>query len=536
MNRKFWQFLALELIILLTFSCTEHVTENKPATIGNKLDSTPQILRGLSWSRQFAVDNAPTGHNYNWQAIFISRDPEGAFEINPTGLFRFTPAQGDSDQTFGFRVVLSDGSGIVDNYDFAVSVTRDVPLILAIERTHSTFQGISEYVSISKIQGSQSLGRIECSIVFDSIALQFQSVEMGRGIAAGGCNWDRIEYSLEALPAGSPDSLYLLRLTAIADDPLIDGGPSCTFLPNDAEIFVIKMKVSGDSYYNCAFLPLRFVWTGCQQNAAYSPSGDTVFLPAEVYDYGWDGNLGNHAFRLSGFDCDSSYGYSLGGECPKFIQDCAPLTEIRNLVQWNGGVETACVDSIDIPFGLCPWDKIFCLEFDDFCREREMYRTIFEYVLQGDSIIKGMSQGCIRQLDANFDGRPLSIGDLVYIARFKFGQGIPPEEMHPYHSSASFSLDNDILTVNSSVSIGGIDITMSADSASSVTNLTSLTMDQAFREGKVHVLIQFVPYATPPYLPAGLNELIRIDDGATIDKIEVADYSGNMLLALYNKK
>ena len=531
-------FLSLILAVLIAalFGCTEHVTEDQPVAIGNKLNTTPQILRGLNWTQQFTIAHGVAGRSYNWQAIYTNRDPEGSFDIDSTGLFEFAPALGDSDRQFGFRIVLSDGSGIVDNYDFAVAVMRDAPLVLAIERTHNTLQGLTEYVSIRKMHGSQPIGRIECSIVFDSIALQFESVEMGSGIAAGGCNWDRIEYSLEALPDGSRDSLYMLNMTAIADNPKMAGGPSCVTLPDGAEIFLIKLKVSNGQRYECTMLPLRFVWTGCRQNAVYSPSGDTAYVPGEVNDFEWDGDLGDHSHRLTGIDCDSSYGYALGGDCDKFIRDCAPLTEVRNLVLANGGIGTACIDSIDVPHGLCVWDFNVGWEFPEYARYTAMMQFIQEYILQGASALEGITNYCISRTDVNQDKVPLTVADLVYAERIIVGDALPFVQLAPYSSSATFEYQNRSVSVASGDSLAAVALTFIADSSVSVVNNSSLTMLTAYHDGERRILLYSGLDNLANFIPPGEHELVTVSGDAILSEVAVSDYSGNMLLALYNKK
>ncbi len=190
MNRASWQILILSIVLAFTFACTENITENKKVAIGNRLTSTPEVLRGLTWTRQFTIDNPVSGSHYSWQTVFTSKEPAGTFDIDSTGLFRFASATSDFDNTIGFRALLSDGAAIVDNYDFSIRVKSDSPLLISIEKTHNTLQGGFEYVSITKKQGSHPFGSFECAVLFDSLALQLVDVEKGTGISA--CNWDRI--------------------------------------------------------------------------------------------------------------------------------------------------------------------------------------------------------------------------------------------------------------------------------------------------------------------------------------------------------
>ena len=81
MNRKSWQILVLSIVLAFTVACTENITENNKVAIGNRLTSTPEVLRGLTWTRQFTIDNPVSGSHYSWQTIFTNKEPAGTFAI-----------------------------------------------------------------------------------------------------------------------------------------------------------------------------------------------------------------------------------------------------------------------------------------------------------------------------------------------------------------------------------------------------------------------------------------------------------------------
>ncbi len=533
MKQKSWQILILGAILACAFACTENITEEKHVAIGNRLTSTPEVLRGLTWTRQFTIDNPVSGSHYSWQTVFTNKQPDGIFDIDSTGLFRFASATSDFDNTFGFRVLLSDGSAIVDNYDFSIRVKSDSPILVSIEKTHNTLQGMFEYISITKKQGGQSLGAIECAVLFDSLALQLVDVEKGTGISAAACNWDRIDYESTELIGNTTDHVKVLRLTAIADDPAITGTPTCLTLPDDAEIFRLKFLVSNDQIYYCTMLPIRFVWTGCQQNAAYSATGDTVFLPAEVFDYSWDGNLNNQSYRLTGFDCDSSYNHSLGGECAKFLQDCAPPTEIRNSIFWNGGVDIVCVDSIDDPgdFRDCPWNI-----GSEYPNDFGLILFFADYFQFGPSVLQRVSDYCISLTDANHDSAPLTIADMVYATRIVVGDALPVPSLSPYHESVTFTFANKIVSSASVVQLGAVKLTFIADSSVVATNDSGLEMLTAYRSGELHILLWSGLENLADYIEPGAHNLVTLSESAALERVEVSDYRGNLLFARYNKK
>jgi hypothetical protein len=70
-----------------------------------------------------------------------------------------------------------------------------------------------------------------------------------------------------------------------------------------------------------------------------------VYISEEVFDYGWDGDLNNFDFRITGVDCDSGWGYGYGGACP----DCHEFNKRipdRRIYFWNGGVQVECPESV----------------------------------------------------------------------------------------------------------------------------------------------------------------------------------------------
>ncbi len=278
-------------------------------------------------------------------------------------------------------------------------------------------------------------------------------------------------------------------------------------------------------------LPIRFVWTGCQQNAAYSPTGDTVYLPAEVFDYSWDGNLNNQAHRLTGFDCDSSYNYSLGGECAKFLQDCAPLTEIRNMVLWNGGVDLVCADSIDGPWDIryCPWDYG---EMGWWGRNLfVMLPYIQNYILVGDSALSGLSLNCISETDVNQDNARLTVADLAFAIRIVVGDAIPITRLAPYHASVVFDFESGTVTSSAVDSLSAIALTFIADSTTTIANNSNLDMLINYRDRRLHVLLYTGYNDMMKFINPGSHDLVTLTGAATLTIIQVSDYNGNLLLA-----
>jgi len=50
------------------------------------------------------------------------------------------------------------------------------------------------------------------------------------------------------------------------------------------ELAVMKFYVTNDRTYECQYLPMRFYWQDCGDNAISSISGDTLYIDRGIYD------------------------------------------------------------------------------------------------------------------------------------------------------------------------------------------------------------------------------------------------------------
>jgi hypothetical protein len=79
------------------------------------------------------------------------------------------------------------------------------------------------------------------------------------------------------------------------------------------ELVVLTFYVTNDRTYECQKADIRFVWFDCGDNGLSNVGGDTLWISQEVYEYYWDGDLGNTEGNITGLGCGWSFHY--GGAC-----------------------------------------------------------------------------------------------------------------------------------------------------------------------------------------------------------------------------
>lgn len=505
----------IAFLLLLSASCTEKITPEIKTMIGNRPAETVDILRGLQWSRAFVIENPDQDVRYNWQAIFVARKPQGEFGIDSNGVFLFATALADSGRDFHFRIILGDGATIIDDFDFTIRVRTDEPLVLQISRSFRSAQGVLQSVRISKISGTQPLGRIDCAIAYDSNYLELREVQIGRSINLESCTWDRFEFSTSVIEDADSSIASVIYFTAIADDPLIETASPCLQLRDGATICEMFFLIKDDHPLDCEFLPVRFIWTGCRSNAAYSPGGDSVFVAGNVFDFDRDGN----SLDITGADCNLNRGYSLGGECPNFLHDCETKSEFRTAAFFNGGVYLICSDSIGTVYGM-PGD-VDCsgiISISDAV-------LFIEYLKHGETVIPAGKLSCARGAsDANLDGLSFTVAEPFFIVGYVFA-GLRHEDLHPFRDQATLHLNGGLVEITSDVMISGVQAFFNLNGDYEVVPISDLYSGNSMISGKLSVLLMYDARRLYP----GSNALFRIEGDVQLDHIDVSDPEGNLL-------
>ncbi|MFH2055935.1 MAG: hypothetical protein ABIJ61_08255, partial [bacterium] len=317
---------------------------NSDPSITNCPVSEGLVAKGNPWPYNFAASDPDLCDNLVW-AVAATVEPTGGYSIDGLGHFVFNTDEADKDVSWEFTVTVTDDCGATDDCTFSVYVLPTEPFTIHVEKTHQSLQGHYEYVSIIKEAGSEKLGGFDILLGYDASALSFMSAEMGSALTALG--WEFFEYRYGAFGnCSGPCPSGYLRLTAIADQNNGPNHPSGFDIPNGGELAELKFYVTNDRTYECMYAPIRFVWQDCGDNGFSNIGGDTLFISKEVYDFEWNGDIGNNAFKITGIDCNEDYGFVFGGACAWC--DVSDKTQpVRFIYFWNGGIDIACADSID---------------------------------------------------------------------------------------------------------------------------------------------------------------------------------------------
>lgn len=500
-------------------------TNNDP-TITNCPATTGKIAKGNPWSYDFAAQDPDACDNFTWGAVAVGTAPTGGFSINNLGEFVFNTDDADGGGTFTFEVTVTDDCGATDICQFSVEVLRTEPFVIKLTKSHNSLQGHYEYISITKVFGSEEMGGFDFLVGYDASALSFMSAELGSALGPQGCGWEYFTYRYGAFGnCSGPCPSGYLRVVAIADVNNGANHPTCLSVVNGAELVVLKFYVTNDATFECQYVPIRFVWQDCGDNAISSATGDTLFISSNVFDFEWDGDLGNSDYEITGLDCGLGFGFDFGGACPDCDVEYKKFP-VRFIYFWNGGVDIACADSIDARGDV---------NLNGIANEIADAVLFTNYFLYGIGVFDIALEGQIAATDVNNDGLRLSVGDLVYLIRIITGDALPFPKLAPFANSADIDVVNGVVSANAGSDIGAVYAVFNVDGSYNVVNHTDMELASNEVNGELRVLVYSGTQNTTNRIPAGNNELFTVAGNANLVKVEVADYNGNLLSTHVNK-
>jgi hypothetical protein len=409
-------------------------TNNLPS-INNCPVLTGKIAKGNAWLYDFNVTDNDVCDNHVWSVTHVGTAPTGLYDINNLGEFEFNTVDADGGNTYDFQVTVEDDCGAQDVCDFSVEVLATEPFIIRIEKTHMTFQGHYEYVMITKEAGSELMGGFDFLLCYDASALSFMSAQLGADLGPGGDGWEFFTYRYGAWGnCDGPCPSGKLRVVAMADQ---NNGPNhpTGYGETAGDLVELKFYVTNDRTYECQYVPIRFCWADCGDNGISSIEGDTLFISDQVYDYEWDGDLGNPDFNITGIDCDEGWGFNYGGAC-EWCDVSDKYAPVRFIYFWNGGIDIACADSID---------RKGDLNLNGIENEIADAVLYTNYFLQGIIVFDNLEAQTAAS-DVNNDGMPLTVGDLVYLIRIITGDALPFPKLAPFANAAEINVVNGMVT------------------------------------------------------------------------------------------
>ena len=332
----------------------------------------------------------------------------------------FTPVEGDNLLIYE----CTDDCGATAACTTVVTVLPDEPRIclgcpdIRIEKVHEAIQGTYQDVNVTIENSGLDVGAFDFLLAYDASALNFLSASMGDFLTD--CQWEYFQYRCGA--AGNcgtgPCPSGRIRIVAIADINNGPAHPSCLKpAGGSGTLFTLRFLVTNDRTLECTYVPIRFIWYDCGDNTMASPSGDSLYISNEVYDY-YDDNT-----YVPITDPSAAFPTIFGANtsCEVSIGDNKP-DPFRCMDFYNGGIDIACAESLD-----ARGDE----NLNEIPNEVADVVLFSRYFVYGFSVFTINMQGQIAATDVNADGLALSVADLVYQIRIVTGDASPFPKLAP---------------------------------------------------------------------------------------------------------
>ncbi len=393
---------------------------NDPPTIACPTD-LPWMIWGETASGGVTASD-PDGGPSPLAYSMVSFSGPGTPTVDPaTGDWEWATMENNSYLgCFDLLIKVTDGANICSpcspaNADTCVVTICVLPTIdVTIEKTHGTIQGQHETVSIfldDTTVPANEMGGYDLLVQYDASALILTVALPGQLITD--CGWEYFTYrygpSGNCGPSACPSGV--VRIVAIAEYNNGMNHPACFSGPVN-ELAVLDFLVTNDRTMECMYVPIRFVWYDCGDNAFSSVSGDTLFISRHVYDYDNVTPIEADVAFPSFFGANSSCDVGLGDGKPDPIR----LVDFQ-----NGGVDIVCADSIDAR------GDVNLNEIANEIADAVLFTNYFVY---GIGVFDINPAGQTAATDVNADGIALSVADLVYLIRVIVGDALPyPKEV-----------------------------------------------------------------------------------------------------------
>jgi hypothetical protein len=372
-----------------------------------------------------------------------------AIDINPlTGEWSWQSEELNSNiGTFTLCIKASDGANVCDlcspsNADTCCLEIEVIPTFrVTIEKTHRTPFGQIEDVHIyldNTIDPGNPMGGYDFLIEYDASILSLSSVSPGQLITD--CGWEYFTYRYGAAGncGGNACPTGKVRIVAIAETNNGANHPDCFGeTPGvNGDLAVLHFLVSNNYTYECQYVPIRFIWYDCGDNAISSQTGDTLFISRHVYDFDNTNSIENlnHPFPSL---------YGANATCDTLLSDDKP-DPLRCADFWNGGIDIVCVDSID--------DR-GDINLNGLSNEIADAVLFSNYFVYGIGVFVINAAGQIAATDVNADGTVLSVADLVYLIRIVVGDAAPIPKVVPV--AVKYTHNNQgVMSVKDGIEIG----------------------------------------------------------------------------------
>jgi hypothetical protein len=470
---------------------------NQAPTIGGACGTLKKVGKGNTVTAQFTKNNVDCDPG----TFYVKDDGGAAIDGHvvsigaTTGLLTFVASQ-VCGSTYDIEVCYTDGL-LEACCIVQIEVLCTEPFSIVIEKTHMTYQGMHEYVSVYQHAGSEVMGGFDFLIAYDASALSFQQALEGDLYAK--CGWEYFTYRYgpngncgNACPSG------MLRVVGIAET---NNGPNhpvadCV-LAVDETLFVLDFLVTDNRTYECQYVPIRFFWMDCGDNTISNQGGDTLWVSDHVYEF--EGAEITDPF----FGFPTYFGTQW--ECLQGGGPDKPVP-VQFIDFYNGGVDIACADSIDARGDI---------NLNGISNEIADAVLFSRYFVDGIGVFNVNYFGQVAATDVNADGLTLTVGDLVYLIRIVVGDALPYPKLNPV------AVD---VVVN-----GGVEIDVPMAAAAMVykgevaPNLLADNMEMKYRYDAAENITRVLVFSMEP---GQTFEGRFIEAEGELLSIEMADYNG----------
>jgi hypothetical protein len=308
---------------------------------------------------------------------------------------------------------------------FTIAVSELPARAIRIQSIHNQFQGqfCDVAVSLDVQPDNVAIGGFDFLIAYDNSALSLQGVSDSASLLYSACKWEYFTYRYGAngnCSAGCPSGL--VRVFGMSETNNGDFHPSCLSTdigPLPIELFRMKFLIANNRTFQCQHIPVQFFWIDCGDNVVPVWGYTYNMIESRVFD--------RDSAGLKDIQVDPSLA-TLPGYAGIPVGACydSSATEIRpnpkRIVDfYNGSINIVCAESIDARkcfYDTNPWN----LYHDGYLAGYVRYCNYFLQGIQALGSDTAHQRACS---DINADGVPLSVADLMYLARIAVGDALP---------------------------------------------------------------------------------------------------------------
>jgi hypothetical protein len=406
--------------------------------------------------------------------------PAGSLNITTAGDdlsadVTFNPVAAD-EGVWDIAVVVSDGDQQSTCHVF-FEVIIGGAYGVEIEKLHDVLQGnmTQMAVMLTKMDTTQGLGGFDFLIAYDPTCLLFQQAIEAPGLYgdAPNCGWEYFTYRFgpygncgSGCPSGMVQVIGMAETNDGANHPTCDvpfAPDPLADPPTTLTMFYLKFLVSNDRTLNCQLCPVRFFWYDCTNNALSNADGSKLYTSVGVYDY-------DNPNPINSLDVEFPTYLGAQEECYDGKKDTAEA----NVDFQNGGVDIVCSDSIDAPGDI----NINGLAYE--IADAVMFTN---YFIQGPSAFGTHIDASIAASDANLDGVPLTVSDLVYLIRVVVGDAVPYAKVGSI--AASYSNASGVLSVDGDMGAALVVV----EGTATATGLNGVQVQQGMVDHNTQILV-----------------------------------------------